>query len=298
MKISLDTFFGTNSFIKVVELQEKLAEKHFLLKDTGLTQIILHNWDNHGLLLSDRESKVKWRRYDVVEFFWIMILKELRETGVPLAVLQKYREGLFSGPSIQWLDEYLKKNKDLLDKASIKDHKEEVIQAVREIRNNESSKDGAFHWFLLLLMETIVNRTPMGIAFFGDGYWIPYYPHTKDKYSPDQTERLAFDTYVFVSLAKIVREFLNEASFEVISGLDILNKNELKLLEIVQSGEYESVTVNFKQRKMKSLFLVKNQDTKRKVVDVLHDSAYQDIVIKTHEGMITRIQNTVKVMLD
>jgi hypothetical protein len=49
---------------------------------------------------------------------------------------------------------------------------------------------------------------------------------------------------------------------------------------------------------MKSLLLVKNQDTKRKVVDVLHDSAYQDIVIKTHEGMVTKIQNTVKVMLD
>lgn len=298
MTITLDKFFGINSLIKIFELQEKLVEKHFSLKDTGLTQIVIHNWDGHGLLLSDRENKEKWRKYDIVEFIWLKVLKELRDTGVSLPVLQKYREGLFSGPSLQWMGEYMEHNAELLEITPIKDHRDEVLKILKEKRHDEFSKEAGITWFHLLLMETIVNKIPLGIAFFNDGYWLPRNPAGHEDYSPDQTERLAFNTYVYVSLAGIVREFLYDASFEVLPKLNLLEKNELKLLEIIHSGDYESVIINFKNRKMKSLLLVKNQDVRRKVVDVLRDNAYQDIVIKTHEGMITKIQNTVKMMLE
>lgn len=48
---------------------------------------------------------------------------------------------------------------------------------------------------------------------------------------------------------------------------------------------------------MKTVELIKEQNVKRKIVDILQDSNYQDIVIKSHKGVVTRIQNTVKLVL-
>jgi hypothetical protein len=46
------------------------------------------------------------------------------------------------------------------------------------------------------------------------------------------------------------------------------------------------------------LELTKTHETSKKIVDVLTDGAYQDIVIKSHKGTVTHIQNTVKIFID
>jgi len=75
-----------------------------------------------------------------------------------------------------------------------------------------------------------------------------------------------------------------------------LDKNEIELLKYIRSGEYNKVVVNFKKGKMHSAALVKDQNTKKRIVDLLNESDFQEISIKRHNGKNTRIQNVIKLI--
>src|SRR5690606_24866586 len=146
--------------------------------------------------------------------------------------------------------------------------------------------------FIHYLFDCIINKTLVSVKIFQDGSVVPLYNNDYSYYTPASLEKTIYDTHITVSISRIVKEFLvSDESIYVLPRLNLLGMNELKLLEIVSSGEYEAVTINFKNKKMKSLQLVKEQDVKKKLVDILTENAYQDIVIKSHAGMVTRIQN-------
>jgi len=46
---------------------------------------------------------------------------------------------------------------------------------------------------------------------------------------------------------------------------------------------------------MSALSLIKQHDTNRKIVDVLKESDFQEITVKSHQGKIVRLLNTIKV---
>ena len=74
------------------------------------------------------------------------------------------------------------------------------------------------------------------------------------------------------------------------------DQNETDLLKLIRSGDYDKIVVTLKNKKMSSLALVKEQNTKKKIVELLRESAFQEISVKSHNGKITRLQNTVKVL--
>lgn len=84
------------------------------------------------------------------------------------------------------------------------------------------------------------------------------------------------------------------------SGKEILmpDQNETELLNLIRSGDYDKIVVILKNKKMYSLALVKEQNTKKKIVELLKESAFQEIAVKSHNGKITRLQNTVKVLFN
>jgi len=118
-------------------------------------------------------------------------------------------------------------------------------------------------------------------------------------YNEKFVERKIFETHVNISISAIIKDFLLDSHFSfLLPQLPLLQQNEARLMELIHSGDYDSITIHFKDKKMKSLELKKTQDTKRRVVDILTDGAYQEIVLKSHKGMVTNIQNTLKVYLD
>lgn len=74
------------------------------------------------------------------------------------------------------------------------------------------------------------------------------------------------------------------------------DENEIRLLKLIRSGEYDKIVVSLKHKKMSSLALIKEQNTKKKIAELLKENAFQDISVKSHNGKITRLQNTVKVL--
>lgn len=82
------------------------------------------------------------------------------------------------------------------------------------------------------------------------------------------------------------------------NGREIImpDQDETELLKLIRSGDFDKIIINLKDKKMSSLALVKEHSTKKKIVELLKESSFQEIAVKSHNGKITRLQNTVKVL--
>ncbi len=76
-----------------------------------------------------------------------------------------------------------------------------------------------------------------------------------------------------------------------------LNPNEEKILQLLRSGEFDQIVVDFRGKQMHSLSLIKKQDAKRKITEVLRENSFQEIHIKSHNGKVAAIKSTVKIKL-
>lgn len=293
----LDEFIGIRSLLRVTELHEKLTKPIFLLKDVGVQYRTVLHWDQQGLLEHSREES-EWRRYDYIQYVWIKIINDLRTFGVPIPIIEKAKTEILTRINLKWLFELFSLNKEYLDKLTNDEAKSELLSFL-ESKSYESIDDNLSVSFLeLMIVETLTTKVPVSLNIFSDGFILPLFESKLDVFEPGDVRKLTYETHVKISISNILNNFLSDTkdSF-LIPQLQILADNERRLLEIIHSGEYETVTINFKNKKMKSVELIKEQNVKRKIVDILQDSQYQDIVIKSHKGVVTRIQNTVKLVL-
>ena len=293
----LDAFLGINSLVRVSELHQQLCKPIFLLKDVGVLYRTVLHWDQQGLLEHSREES-EWRRYDYVQFVWIKIINDLRTFGVPIPVIQNVKKEILTKINLKWLFELIELNSEKFNIASDSSDQNE-LSLFRNLREYEKMDDTLSVSFLeLMIVETLTSKVPASLIIFADGYILPLYEN-QSKLSESDKQKLIYETHVKVSISNILKTFLSDSkdSF-LLPQLSILQDNERKLLEIIHSGEYETLTINFKNKEMRSIEMIKEQNVKRKIVDILQDSNYQDIIIKSHKGVVTRIQNTIKVVFE
>lgn len=297
MGFSLDSFLGTNSLAKTFELTETIAQKGlFDIKDTGVSYRNVNHWDKQDLLVSQRSQEGKWRRFSFVDFVWLKVIEQLRGIGISIPLITQVKREVFIEITAKQFYDLFRKSQHLKDRLPERGERDRLKKV---LENGLKEWGKSISLLQLFICHTIINKTPLSLVIFSDGHWFPWDEQQGMVYSNEDLERKTFDTHVQISLTGIVKSFLgDERSVYLLPQLNVLPSKEVKLLEIIHSGDYDSITIHFKNKKMKSLELVKTQDAKRKIVDILSESDYQDIVIKSHQGMVTTIKNTIKMMLD
>ena len=299
-KLPLDPFFGTKDFVKSVELQMLLSKEIFSPKDLGVTYTNITYWDKQGILSSQREGDAQWRNFSFIDYAWLKVIGELRDMGMPTKLIKEAKESLFEPVDVKPLYKEFKKQIPEMRKTMsslTKAEKDEAIDLM--LAGEKKGKEKGFTYFYFTLLQSILLKEPVSILIFKDGGVTTWYENKSSSYDKETFEEKLYGTYVSVSISKIIKDFLvDERSVFLLPKLQLLQPNEIRLLELINSGSYDNITINFRDKKMKNLELKKTQDTKKKVVDILTEGAYQDIVIKSHKGMVTHIQNTVKLMLD
>lgn len=297
MGFSLDSFLGTNSLAKTFELTETIAQKGlFDIKDTGVSYRNVNHWDKQDLLVSQRSQEGKWRRFSFVDFVWLKVIEQLRGIGISIPLITQVKREIFIEITAKQFYDLFRKSQQLKDRLSERGERDRLKKV---LENGLKEWGKSISLLQLFICHTIINKTSLSLVIFSDGYWFPWDEQQGIVYSNEDLERKTFDTHVQVSLTGIVKLFLeDERSIHLLPQLNVLPPKEVKLLEIIQSGEYESITIHFKNKKMKALEMVKTQEVKRKIVDILSENDYQDIIIKSHQGVVTTIKNTIKMILD
>ena len=296
---NLTPFAGSNSILKAAELNEYLAEEMFIRPDVGLTNRTMNNWEAEGLIENRRDTEQRWRRFNFVEFVWLRLIHQMREIGVPIGTIKKAKDWIMEEVSVGDLLNVIGEMPQVVEEI-IRNADESEAAEMREMFSNKgrikAMKNMKVTALQLFIAQVVTRKSAISLAIFLDGDVLPVIHGVPFE---EGDRRIWEEPHAVVSISLIIKEFLaSDLAPERMQKLHLLEENEEKLMEIIHSGEYESVKVNFRDGTMKSLELVKSQDTKRKIVDVLADAKYQDITIKTHKGMISTIQNTIKIQFD
>ena len=286
-------YIGDRRYGRVKELADGLLKRLFIGTDTGPSYRVLNHWGNVGLIDEHREEGQRWRRFTFVEFIWVRMIDEMRKVGLPVEVIKTVKASLFQPASIVDLDMHLR---SIYAGGGAKEDREAMEAEMRDkFDGGPEDQEVGGNWLQHLIMSTIVKRCPVVLVVFTDGSLFAIHEEPGFFMTPEQLDRLTFETHVRVPVTGIIKEFLRGGlAIERMGDLHILEPNEQTVLGIIHSGQYESVTVNFKDKKMRSLEMRQSQDVKQRIVDVLAAGKYQDIAIVQHEGQVTKIENTIK----
>ena len=301
---SLTPFFGINSLEEAGRLAEYINSPLFTTKDLGISRKNINYWDREGLLLSSRSKGETWRSYTFVDYVWLNIVDELRYLGCPIQVIKDLKSVLVNPIPIVEVYKLMQQHPELYKNLKNMEGIEEFESFIKlaDFSNTEIVKELdkiPYDLLRILIGDALGFRVHIALAVFSDGYCIPIYTNAKLAYKESDLNDLTYGSYARISLSAIIWEFISDEKLqEYMPKLNLLQPGEEKLLEIIHTGDYDTITIHFKNKKMESLELKKKQDVKKKIVDILKDNEYQDIVIKRHKGMITTIENTVKVYMD
>lgn len=300
-KLILDPYWGVDSFQSILELVDLMTQEIFTPKDLGVTYTNITYWDRQGILNSKRASEGKWRNFNFLDYTWLRTIDQLREIGVSTKIIRTAKEKLFTPidmkPLIQYVKEEIKEIKKTMTSFKTEKEKDEYINTLfANVENNP--KDELVTEFYMGIIQSIKLKVPVNLIIFPDGE--PMMLYSGAAYEQEKLMRIISQSHVNISITRIIKDFFVDAnahSIHMMTELQLLEPNEISLLQMVNSGDYDSINIIFKDKKMKELELNKTQDNKRKLMDIMKEGNYQDIVIKSHKGMVTRIQNTVKVKL-
>ncbi|MEM7037557.1 MAG: MerR family transcriptional regulator [Bacteroidota bacterium] len=284
------------------KLAEYITKEMFVAAETGVATHTINSWERNELLKTKRSDEQRWRRFNFVQFIWVRMIDTMRQIGLSHEVIRGARETLVDEfpyedlwRAITAIPGHMEK---ILENAT--DEERPVAKELFGPEFPESEVEAQVSVLQLLITDAVIKRIPISVAVFLDGTVIPIMPEDAQlmKTPDDMVERLTFEPHARVSITALLKEFLaSDLAASRIGKLHVLDDNETTILQMIHSGEYKKVTINFRNRKMDTLELVKDHETTRKVVDVMADAAYQDITIVTHKGMIAKIENTMKVKL-
>lgn len=152
-----------------------------------------------------------------------------------------------------------------LGKATRDEEREEIIDFFD--RDGWKKAKGSISPLQQYLADSNRDKVPMRVLVFNDGFTVPEYDLEDFELEPEWEEKKWMETHITISITGIIRNYMNSelADFKL-RKFRMFEKNEHRLLEMIAEGDYESITINFRDQNMHSLELVKNQDVKKRIV--------------------------------
>lgn len=246
-------------------LQVKLSTERFTISMIeGLTSRVYNHWKNSGLLPLIRNSKIE--RLSYLEFFWIRIIMQLREFGMPLEKIRKVKRKIF--------DYDIRVNKFYSDSFYIDKY-------------NELGHINYQNLFTYVLLITIVKKIDVRLIIDSDG----------DSYFEVNPTKKATFSHISVPLIEIINDFLrNTKNISDIMQSGMLSEQELKVIGLLKSGNLKSITINYTKGKPKKIEITKitYATIEHRLMELMQNGKCQSITIHKDEKNIQYCEITTK----
>ena len=298
--LKLDQWFGDTDPRALPQLLAVLRRADFRPADTGISSRKLQRWETENLIVSSREKAGNWRAFTYPEFVWLMMVKKMRDLGVPYSLIKSVKNQLFGAVSSE------KKGQERPESpffGSSETEERPSEDARRGTHGEPYRVEGPFP--CPMLMEGLIARCVRFRGFsylriFPDGSLFPTCSGEGDFAFPEpDPERLSHGGFFTVPLSAIVADYLLEtgAVFEPDTKTR-LSETDATIFDIIQSGDYEKVTIRFRESKPVSLDLVQVHRADTSIGEVLAGADEQDMSVTKSGGVVTRIEQRVSVNLD
>ncbi len=295
-QIDLKSFFGQATIDKASALFVQMQQPVITGNRMNVSPRNLVHWVKAFDVSEDQMNGLK---YTFVEYVWYNLIDQLRNIGTPFEILHELRNNLFQKIELAGLVNTIKEATELLKGISIdKAQKEKLLQLVASANSNKIASNTSVDMLQLVIVDCIINKSPLGITVFNDGSYMVRDKNKEHLYTESDQNKLLYQTHVTVSIFAIINRFLNsELSGMLVPKLGLLSTAENKLFEVVHSGEYQTITIHFKDKKINSLELKKSEDLKGRLADIVNKGEFGEIIVKKHKGQIVRIENTTRIAL-
>jgi|WetSurMetagenome_2_1015567.scaffolds.fasta_scaffold261676_2 DNA-binding transcriptional MerR regulator len=101
MKVTLATLFSDES-----RSSELIRLKQFPVSATRETYRTINFWESMGVLDNNRSEATSWRKFDLLEIAWIMVISELKMFGYPIKSVVDLKDQLWKNEG-QLMEMYL-----------------------------------------------------------------------------------------------------------------------------------------------------------------------------------------------
>lgn len=238
--------------IRSDDYRKFFAEKIFSVKDTGVSNRTINNWDQNDLIEDEREEKSNWRKFSFIELTWIRIIAKLREFGLPLEKIHTTKESLINFGDVD-------KDKPFHESTTL------------------------FEFYLFLIIS---KQEPVYILVYLNGSAdLATYNQLTSNISYQ-----IIDSYLTIRLNKIVNQLLPSIDTKpVIQPKVHLLDDELDLVLALRDKSFTEIRAIKKDGKIDRIELSRDIDPRKKLGDLIKEDKYQDIQLTMQQGRIVSI---------
>ena len=234
-------------------ISASLNVRRHTLKDADTTYRVINHWEQVGLIDDPRPRGKGWRRYSTMDIVWLYVIGELRRFGLPLETIRRARESL-------------------------------VEQFMYDA--TDDSVTTFFEFYIALAFD----KVPVFLLVFRDG---TVEPTDYARYEAS-LRAVSLANHVQICLNPVVQTLYPKADLEPVFDRDgAVTDEELELLFLLRTGNYDSLTVKYRNGEIEMLEAEETVTDKR-IVDLLNEEDYQDVMIKRRDGKTVSIKRTLK----
>ena len=297
------------------QVPEKLLEKVFMrdytLRSLEILEVsarTLQSWYDNKLLPYE-VLKGKKHTFNFVQLIWMYIVHELRKFGLPLNKIRKAKEYLLEEYSMEDFirpldvvgaidvlkifnvyDEY----KEAEFKSWFKQLKKgEYVISLKDLFEKEIPQVSIL---FTLLVQLILGSEQFFLTIDQNGH--------VEEFSSDEAPKLSqfigISTKIVLPLNAFFYKYIEDyRNLDFLREIGMINKIEADLLQLIHNGDYDTITIKFKNKKADILELsnrLKRADMGR-INNIVARKQYQEITIKTDSGDVRYANVTKKVKL-
>jgi len=296
-KVRSAEWYGFNATDSAIVQYLLMKEENFTIKDIGISYTELNYWDKKELLPIVREIENGWRKFNFIDIVWLGIIRELRSYGISTALIKAFKESVFSLVDIAELKDQAKQVLDGISHENEKQHEHEIQAARSLLRTDAVDKEDSFSYFEYWLLGKIVRHESASLLFFISGE-VAYWNNDSDLNNViELRQQRASDSHIVIPIDAIICDLIEENLIvPYLPYLNVMSVQEGELLNMINHGKYDSITVTFKNNRPDFVLTKKALPAeKRKISEVLLEGDYQTIRMVQHKGKVTVIENEKKI---
>ncbi|GAA0891210.1 hypothetical protein GCM10009122_08890 [Fulvivirga kasyanovii] len=286
----LENIFSIAGTVKAIQFNRLFNSEPILsVTDTGVHNRTIDTWDGKKLIITPRKNKGIHRRFNFLEFVWIRVLEDIQGIGIKSKVLKRTKKELFYHVNFQIMKRLIRMDQALMDGWGDSSSMTELIEIIKVgVKRKKASKQ--FNLFQLLVSEAIFSKEPVNLLIFGDGGWLPLFNNDVSIYPEELREKILYESHFNISLTRIIREFFaHPKAGLIINEIDLFSTVELKVLQIISSGEYNTIEVTLLDDTVR--LLEKSAYSGLKLIDYLVEGNYKSIRLNATGGMMVVVEN-------
>ncbi|MBL4715061.1 MAG: hypothetical protein COC01_02415 [Bacteroidetes bacterium] len=235
----------------------------FSIGDLDITSRVLNNWDENNILLKQTKSKDKhyWRKFNLQEAVWLLIVKQLRDFGIPLNYIHRYKQFL-----------------------------------LKPVYSGKS-KSNSTSFLEVLVAYYLLTERVVALKIFHDGngaFWLQSEDNIGYYYSPNNEYNSK--SAIIVHLNDIVEQlFLMPKFINRLPELNLLNEHEKEIINIIKEGNMDELNIMDSNAIEHPFLTTKDNFNVQDIAVALYPTIirknYQEISYKTKSGKKVVIEN-------